>query len=57
MRFIPPELIEDYLTDKYHLKDILAHKKADIWAAGATLYRLLTKEFPVKATSLMNLKT
>ena len=57
VRFIPPELIEDYLQGKFHLRDTEAHKKADIWAAGATLYRLLTREFPVKATSLMNLKT
>ena len=57
VRFIPPEMIEDYLLGKFHLRDIEAHKKADIWAAGTTLYRLLTREFPIKATSLMNLKT
>ena len=50
-------MIEDYLLGKYHLRDTEAHKKADIWAAGTTLYRLLTREFPIKATSVINLKT
>ncbi len=31
--------------------------KADIWAAGVTLFRLLTKEFPIKGTAVVNLKT
>ena len=31
--------------------------KADIWAAGVTLFRLITKEFPIKGTSVVNLKT
>ena len=57
MRFVPPELIDDFFQAKIHLKPEECHKKADIWAAGVTLYRLLTREFPIKATSVMNLKT
>ena len=57
IRFIPPELIEDYLKGKYHLASIETHKKADIWAAGVTLYRLITREFPIKASGVMDLKT
>ena len=57
IRFVPPELLEDYLQGRYQLCSEQAHKQADIWAAGVTLYRLLTKEYPVKATSVLNLKT
>lgn len=56
MRYIPPELIDDYLHGGYHLRGVEAHMKADIWASGVTLYRLLTRQYPIKATSLMNLK-
>lgn len=31
--------------------------KADIWAAGVTLFRLITKEYPIKGAAVVNLKT
>ena len=31
--------------------------KADIWAAGVTLFRLITKEYPIKGSAVVNLKT
>ena len=57
IRFIPPEQIDDFLFSKHHLRPVEHHKKADIWAAGVTLYRLLTREFPIKANSITTLKT
>ena len=49
-------MIDDYLQGKHHLRDIQSHKSADIWASGVTLYRLLTQEYPIKETRVMNLK-
>ena len=57
VRFIAPELIDDFLQGKIHLRDTEDLIKNDIWAAGVTLYRMMTKEFPVKGISLINLKT
>lgn len=54
---MPPELIEDFLSGSYPHVSTEALKKADIWAAGILLYRLLQREYPVKANSVMNLKT
>ena len=39
------------------MRDLQAHMKADIWAAGVTLFRLITKEYPIKGAAVVNLKT
>lgn len=56
MRYIPPELLEDFLQGTLNQKPAEAHIRADIWAAGITLYRLLTREFPIKANTIVNLQ-
>ena len=56
MRFVPPEFLDDYLAGRAYLKPVDAYKRADIWAAGVTLYRLLTREYPVKANTIVNMQ-
>jgi serine/threonine protein kinase len=48
VRFFAPEIVKTGQKNK-----VLHAKKCDIWAAGVTLYNLMTGKFPCAGDSIM----